>query len=49
MGAIHFSIDPDLAALLVRGLGLLVFVETGTFKGGFARPNAPLVQGASQL
>jgi len=33
MGAIHFSIDPDLAALLVRGLGLLVFVETGTFKG----------------
>lgn len=33
MGAIHFSIDPSLAALLASRLGIEVFVETGTFQG----------------
>ena len=33
MGAIHFSIDPALAALLATRLDLAVFIETGTFKG----------------
>ena len=33
MGAIHFSIDPSLAALLVERLDLTVFIETGTFAG----------------
>ena len=33
MGAIHFSIDPQLAALLARSLDISVFIETGTFKG----------------
>jgi hypothetical protein len=33
MGAIHFSIDPDLTKLLVDKLGISSFVETGTFKG----------------
>lgn len=33
MGAIHFSIDPRLAALLAGQLGLELFIETGTFKG----------------
>ncbi|MGB8854114.1 MAG: hypothetical protein WCC69_11165 [Pirellulales bacterium] len=33
MGAIHFSIDPVLAALLAKRLELTVFIETGTFKG----------------
>jgi hypothetical protein len=33
MGAIHFSIDPDLARLLRDSLDLSLFVETGTFKG----------------
>lgn len=33
MGAIHFSIDPALAALLATRLELAVFIETGTFKG----------------
>ncbi|MCW8128819.1 MAG: hypothetical protein KIS92_00415 [Planctomycetota bacterium] len=41
MGAIHFSIDPQLAALLAKHLNLSVFIETGTFKGdsvALARP-----------
>lgn len=42
MGAIHFSIDPDLAALLSRKLGLTVFVETGTFKGDSVALMRPL-------
>jgi hypothetical protein len=33
MGAIHFSIDVNLAELLARELGISTFVETGTFKG----------------
>ena len=33
MGAIHFSIDVNLAELLARVLGISSFVETGTFKG----------------
>jgi hypothetical protein len=33
MGAIHFSIDPALAALLATRLELAVFIETGTFEG----------------
>jgi hypothetical protein len=33
MGAIHFSIDVNLAELLARELGISSFVETGTFKG----------------
>lgn len=33
MGAIHFSIDPVLAALLASRLDLTVFIETGTFEG----------------
>lgn len=33
MGAIHFSIDPVLAALLATRLDLAVFIETGTFAG----------------
>lgn len=33
MGAIHFSLDPDLARLLAEKLGLTTFVETGTFRG----------------
>lgn len=33
MGAIHFSIDPVLTALLATRLDLAVFIETGTFEG----------------
>jgi hypothetical protein len=33
MGAIHFSIDPELVHALRRSLLLQVFVETGTFQG----------------
>jgi hypothetical protein len=33
MGAIHFSIDPDLLALLRDATGARRFVETGTFEG----------------
>ena len=33
MGAIHFSIDPVLAALLAARLDLAVFIETGTYEG----------------
>jgi hypothetical protein len=33
MGAIHFSIDPVLAAILASRLELTVFIETGTFQG----------------
>jgi len=33
MGAIHFSMDLNLAELLARELGISAFVETGTFKG----------------
>lgn len=33
MGAIHFSIDPLLTALLATRLELAVFIETGTFEG----------------
>lgn len=33
MGAVHFSIDVDLTALLARELGIKVFVETGTLRG----------------
>ncbi len=33
MGAVHFSIDPQLVELLKQLLPLEVFVETGTFEG----------------
>lgn len=33
MGAINFSIDPNLVRILKKALQLDVFVETGTFKG----------------
>ena len=33
MGAIHFSIDTTLVALLQKELGIRTFVETGTFRG----------------
>src|SRR6516165_10667553 len=33
MGAITFSIDPDLVRCLKRALPLTTFVETGTFEG----------------
>lgn len=42
MGAIHFSIDPQLAALLAERLRLAVFIETGTFKGDSAASVRPL-------
>lgn len=36
MGAIHFSLDKDLACLLRNALDSLVFVETGTYEGDTA-------------
>lgn len=33
MGAIHFSLDPDLARQFAEKLGIKTFVETGTFRG----------------
>lgn len=44
MGAIHFSIDVKLAELLVRELGLSIFVETGTFQGDSVELVKPLFQ-----
>jgi hypothetical protein len=42
MGAIHFSIDPALAALLASQLDLAVFIETGTYKGDSVAAVRPL-------
>jgi FkbM family methyltransferase len=36
MGAIHFSVDPELVRALRRALPLRVFVETGTYRGDTA-------------
>ena len=41
MGAIHFSVDPELVGALRRVLPLRVFFETGTFRGDTAAAVAP--------
>lgn len=42
MGAINFSIDEHLAALLAKRLNISVFIETGTFKGDSIAMMRPL-------
>jgi hypothetical protein len=42
MGAIHFSIDTKLAAILSKKLNLAVFIETGTFHGDSVASMRPL-------
>lgn len=44
MGAIHFSIDPALAALLATRLEIGVFIETGTFQGDSVAAVRPTFQ-----
>jgi hypothetical protein len=44
MGAIHFSIDPALAALLAKRLEIGVFIETGTFQGDSVAAVRPTFQ-----
>jgi hypothetical protein len=43
VGAVCFSLDPNLFAYLRRGLPLSIFVETGTFYGETTRRIAPHV------
>src|SRR5262249_4016615 len=42
VGAIHFSLDPELINALRRSLSLATFVETGTFNGDTTASVAPL-------
>jgi len=44
MGAIYFSLDPELAKLLLRKLKIRVFFETGTFEAATALSMAPLFE-----
>ena len=44
MGAVHFSIDPRLARLLVDELELSTFVETGTYLGDSVAAAMPLFE-----
>lgn len=44
MGAIHFSLDPELANLLRQKLQIRIFFETGTFEASTALSMAPLFE-----